>query len=217
MIRVLLAEDQPVTRAGIRDMLETAADAYIVGEAESSEQIQNLVASLHPDVVLLDLAMSVCRVFDIVEWIHLNAPEVATLILSANQDDKFLAQALKYGAQGYLSKSEGFSTLLDCIRRAVAGELLFTDEQFERAERWNRQAGRLWDALSERERQVLMSLMHGRSSGEIAETLGVSVKAVEYHVTNLNRKLGVESRMQAVAWFCEHRPDQVQSGDCEED
>jgi DNA-binding NarL/FixJ family response regulator len=211
-IRIVLADDHAVTRAGIREMLEAVPDLKVVGEAADGDQAQALVADLRPNVLLLDVDMRGCSAFEIAAWVRLNCPETVALILSGHQGGKYLAQAVKQGLQGYLSKDQGFRYLIHAIRRAVCGECVFTDEQRARAERWEREVGLPWGSLTERERQVLVLFARCHDSRAIAEMLGVSVKGVEYHAANLFRKLGVETRVQAVVWYCTHRPDELLPG-----
>ena len=105
-IRILLADDHAVTRAGIRSALESASDMIVVGEAADGDQAQALTAKLQPDVVLLDLVMPGRRTYQVEEWIRTNDPKTVVLILTGHNRDRFLAQAVSQGVQGYLTKEE---------------------------------------------------------------------------------------------------------------
>jgi NarL family two-component system response regulator LiaR len=208
-IRIVLADDHAITRVGIRQILEAVPDMKVVGEAENGDQAQELVAELRPDVVLLDLVMPGRRAYEVDEWVRVNCPETVALILTGHHRERFLAQAVNQGVKGYLTKDQGCDQLIAAIRRAVSGECLMTDEQIERADRWNREVGQPWNSLTEREQQMLKLFAGGLDGPKIAGQLKISIKSVEFHATNIYKKLGVASRVQAVAWYCTHRPDEI--------
>jgi NarL family two-component system response regulator LiaR len=212
-IRIVLADDHAVTRLGIRQVLEAAPDMEVVGEAENGDQAQDLVAELRPDVVLLDLVMPGCSAFEVEKWVRTNHPETVALILTGHDRQRFLAQAVNQGVQGYLTKDQAEARLLKAIRRAVSGECLITDEQIERADRWNREVGQPWNSLTEREQLVLKLFASGYDGPTIAGQLKISIKSVEFHATHIYEKLGVAARVQAVAWYCTHRPDEILPGE----
>jgi NarL family two-component system response regulator LiaR len=210
-IRILLADDHAVTRAGVRSVLEAAPDMTVVGEAADGDHAQAMAAELRPDVVLLDLIMPGRRAYQVEEWIRTHYPQTVVLILTGHDRDQFLAQAVTQGVQGYLTKEKDAPQLVEAIRRAVCGECLVTDEQIARADQWNQEVGWPWRSLTDRERQVLVLCAQGMENKAIAEHLGISAKAVEFHAKNVYRKLRVKSRCQAIAWLYTHLPEEAQS------
>jgi len=206
-ITVLLADDHEVTRAGIRAILEDAPDIEVVGEAEDGEVAQSMVADLQPDVLLLDLKMPGTPSYQVEKWVRQHYPQVVTLILTAHDRDFYLASMMEAGAAGYLSKSDRAEKLIAAIRRAVQGEDLFTEEQYDRIQQWNKDVGQIWDSLTERERQTLNLLVQGMDNGQIAETLSITERTAAFHVGNIIRKLGVTSRQEAISWAIKHIPD----------
>jgi DNA-binding NarL/FixJ family response regulator len=206
-IRVLLVDDHEVIRKGIRAILESAPDFDVVGEAPEGGSALKMVADLQPDVLLLDLKMPGLPSYQVEKWVRQHYPRVVTLILTAHDRDFYLAGMMAAGASGYLSKSERAEKLIEAIRRAVRGEVLFTDEQYQRVRHWNQQAGRKWKNLTNRERQTLELLVQGMDNALIAEHLDVTERTAAYHVSNIIRKLGVTSRQEAISWTIKHIPD----------
>jgi two-component system nitrate/nitrite response regulator NarL len=206
-ITVLLAEDQPVTSAGIRAILERAKDMHLVGEARDGYEAQKLVGELRPMVLLLDLKMPGPRPSEIEKWVRERYPETVTLVLTSHDRDAFLAAMMDAGVSGYLSKNDSTDRLIDAIRRAVSGETLFDDEQIRRALKWRQTVNKKWDDLSERERELLKHLSTGAGNKKIAKALNISLKTVEFHMTNILKKLDMSSRDEAMIWMREHHPD----------
>ena len=199
-IRVLLADDHPVTRAGMRAILEDAPDMQIVGEAKDGIEAERMVADLCPDILLLDLVMPGPRPSEIEAWVRTHYPETITLVLTAHDRDAFLADMVEAGAVGFVTKEEAPDRLVEAIRRAARGEVLFDSEQLTRARRWREEVGERWESLTEREQEVLALVAQGKSNGEIAERLCVTEKTVEKHVSNVLGKLELSSRTEAAMW-----------------
>lgn len=204
-IRVLIADDHPATRKGIRTMLEQAPDIEVVGEAENGMEAQALVAKLRPDILLLDLVMPGLRPFAVESWVRTNYPDTVTLILTAHDWDAYLAEAVKAGVAGFLSKEEKSNRLIDAIRRAAHGDILINQEQLNRARCWQKEVSEKYESLTQRERQVLALLVKGQNSRQIAEALILESSTVDTHVGNILRKLEVDSRAAAVTWVWHHR------------
>jgi len=204
-IRVLIADDHPATRKGIRTILEQAPDIEVVGEAENGMEGQKLVAKLRPDVLLLDLVMPGLRPFAVESWVRTNYPGTVTLILTAHDWDAYLAEAVEAGVVGFLTKGEKSNQLIDGIRRAVQGDILLNQEQLNRARSWRKEVRERYESLTQRERQVLALLVKGQSTQQIAAALTLEKTTVDTHVGNLLRKLGIDSRAAAVAWAWQHR------------
>jgi DNA-binding NarL/FixJ family response regulator len=211
-IRVLLADDQPVARAGIRAALEKAPDITVVGEAADGAAVQRLTAELRPDVVLLDLVMPGLRPVEFVRWARANCPATEVLPLTAHDRDCYLAEMLEAGAAGFLTKSGALDRLTERIRCVARGEILFDEAQQKRVNRWREEVGGRWESLTKRERQVLLALARGLDNAAVAAALCVTTKAVEHHVTNVLCKLGLASRLEAAVWVHDCLPEKLRSG-----
>ena len=199
-IRVLIADDHPVMREGLRAILEGAPDIEVVGEAKDGVETQQMMAELRPDILLLDLVMPGLRPFEVEKWVRANYPETVTLILTAHDRDCYLAKAVEAGAVGFLTKDEPPQRLVEAIRRAACGEVLITGGQLARTHSWQKEVGERWESLTEREREVLALIVRGQSSQQVAEILGISECTVRTHVGSILGKLGVASRAEAIAW-----------------
>jgi DNA-binding NarL/FixJ family response regulator len=207
VIRVLLADDHPVVRAGIRAIVENTPDLQVVGEASDGLEARRLTADLSPDVLLLDLHMRGPRPPETVAWVRANYPQTAVLILTAHDVNSYLAAMISAGAAGFVVKEEAPETIAGAIRRAARGEVLFGSEQLVRARRWREEVGEPWESLTKREREVVQLLGEGLDNKSIANALCVTQKTVEYHLTNILGKLGVTSRLEAVVWVHDHLPN----------
>jgi NarL family two-component system response regulator LiaR len=204
VVRVVIADDHPTTRMGVRVALDGESDIEVVGEAEDGAEAMQLVADLRPDVLLLDLVMPGLRPSEIEEWVRSNCPETTTLVLTAHDRDCYLAGAIRAGVAGFLMKNEEAERLRDAIRRAAAGQVVITVSQLARAHRWREDAGERWESLTGREQEVLRLLAAGQITREIAEGLEISERTVRTHIGNVLGKLGVLSRAAAVAWAWKH-------------
>jgi DNA-binding NarL/FixJ family response regulator len=210
MITLLLADDHPIAREGVRGVLSNAPDIQIVGEAENGDDIKRLIPKLRPNILLLDLKMPDTSPFEIEKWVRENHPETITLVLTDHDRDAYLAGMMDAGIAGYLSKTERGEKLIAVIRRAAGGEYLITNEQFVRARNWKKEAGEKWEKLTEREREVLLLMEQGWSNKAIAKQLKVTLKTVAYHVSAIFDRLDVESRHEAVAWYQKYFPKDLE-------
>jgi DNA-binding NarL/FixJ family response regulator len=210
IITILIADDHPIARAGIRTVLEQAPDMQIVGEAEDGDRAQALVAELHPKVLLLDLKMPGLSSAELEKWVRANYPEIITLILTSHDRDAYLSQMIEAGVSAYMDKNTRGEQLIAAIRRAITGEVLFSSEQIKRARRWRQQEGSKWQQLTPREREILKCLATGLDNAGIAANLNISQKTVAFHITNLLEKLQVVSRQEATAWFNKNIPDDLE-------
>jgi len=206
-ITILIADDHPLTRAGLRTILEQVPDMEVVGEAQDGDMAQVLVTELRPMVLLLDLKMPGLVAAKLERWVRMNYPEIVTLVLTAHDRDAYLAGMLEAGASGYFNKNERAENIIAAIRRAASGEFLFTTEQFERALRWNEAAGKKWERLTAREREILKLLVQGMSDAMLAKALKIAHRTASSHVSNLLQKLELGSRQEAVAWMAKHFPE----------
>lgn len=200
VIRVLIVDDHPLARQGVRTILEQAPDIEVVGEAADGAEAMDLVAQLQPDVVLLDVEMPGPRACEVEAWIREHYPQTIGLVLSAHNRDAYLAEMFDAGAVGYLDKHIPAPQLVQAIRRAFRGECLFDAGQLHRVQRWCNEVQARWARLSPREKEVLMALAQEASAREIAQQLRISPQTVETHICKLIRKLEVKNRAEAIAW-----------------
>ena len=206
-ISIILADDHQMARRGIRAILEKAPDFEIVGEAKDGVEVRQLVAALRPQILLLDLKMPNLSPAELEKWVRGNYPETNTLVLTGHDRDVYLANMMDAGVSGYLDKKLRAGQLISAIRRAARGEIFFDDEQIERARRWREEVGNKWESLSEREKEILQKLTEVAENIAIAEMLCITTNTVEKHLTNIYKKLGVKSRLEAAIWWLEKSGD----------
>ena len=211
MIRVLLADDQAMIRAGFKLLLDNQDDIEVVGEAETGAEAVTLVPELEPDVVLMDVQMPDMDGIAATEAIS-GTPETSSrvIIVTTFQRDDYLFDALRAGASGFLLKTAPPEDLVDAVRIVAGGDSLLDPSvtgqvigRFAQAGPGVARSERL-DELTEREREVLEQLAKGLSNAEIAEALYVSETTVKTHVSNVLSKLALRDRVQAVVFAYEH-------------
>lgn len=210
IITVLLADDHLLARQGIRSLLAKAGDLQIIGEAEDGFQVKELVAKLQPDVLLMDLKMQGPRPAELEKWVRENHPETVTLVLTAHDRDHYLASMLDAGALGYMDKNITAERLINAIRRAVNGDLLFDQSQLQRVLDWKENIDAKVKELTEQEKNILILLCKGLDNNKIASARNVTEKTVSYHLTNIFIKIGVKSRLEAALWAKNNLPDNLE-------
>lgn len=205
-IRVLVADDQAIVRDGLVTILGLLDDVSVVGEATDGVEAITLALSERPDVVLMDLRMPGLSGTDATARLARDAPEIAVLVLTTYADDDSIADALRAGARGYLTKDAGRAELEAAIRSVARGQSVFAPDVGARLVRAATgtppAAGRLTDrfpALTTREGDVLALVARGRNNHEIAAELFVSVATVKSHINTIFAKLGVRDRAAAIA------------------
>jgi NarL family two-component system response regulator LiaR len=200
VIRVLIADDQPVVRQGLRTFLELHDDIEIVGEAEDGERALEAIAALAPDVVLMDLVMPGVDGVEAIRRIAAEHPGTRVIALTSFLDDDKVLPAIRAGAAGYLLKDVGPADLVTGIRTVYGGEALLHPAVAARL--MEEVAGtpgpeRGADPLTAREREVLAEIVRGHANKRIALELGISEATVKIHVSSVLHKLGVTDRTQA--------------------
>jgi DNA-binding NarL/FixJ family response regulator len=200
-VRVLLAEDHPAMRAGIRAILENAPGIEVVAEAEDGMEAKRLVSEHRPDVLMLDLRMPGPRPAEVISWVRQECPETAVLVLTAHNVDAYLAIMLEEGAAGFLLKEQTPEEIVEAVRRAAQGEVFFDQFQQSRAYRWRAEVGHRWRSLTAREQEVLALVAQGKTDQEIAAVLQIEKKTVANHVSRTLNKLAVSSRTEAALWY----------------
>jgi DNA-binding NarL/FixJ family response regulator len=202
-IRVLIADDHPLFREGMRGRLDRVADIAVVGEAQSGDEAVELVHKLEPDVILMDIKMPGLNGIEATREIQQASPQIGVLVLTMFEDDDSVFAAMRAGAKGYLLKDSGGEGVVHAIRAVASGEAVFGPGVAERIIGFfsaPRAAApqRAFPELTEREEEVLSLVAQGKSNREIARQLFVSLKTVRNHVSNILLKLQVADRAQAV-------------------
>jgi DNA-binding NarL/FixJ family response regulator len=196
VISVILVDDHPVVRVGLRGMLEAADDLRVIGEAGSGDEALTLVAALRPDVVLMDLRMpgtdGVTATAKIVE----HYPRVRVLVLTTYDTDADILRALEAGATGYLLKDTPITALVDAVRAAARGETVLAPPVAARLV--TRMRAPATEQLTPREVQVLTLVARGLSNVEIGQALFIGEATVKTHLLRAFAKLGVNDRTAAV-------------------
>jgi DNA-binding NarL/FixJ family response regulator len=197
--RVLLVDDHPVVRAGIRNLLEQAPDINVVGEASDGTQVLRLVEELSPDIVLLDMELPGLSGNEVAQKLQQSGSEVRILALSAHDDKQYIQELLSNGAAGYLVKEEVPETIVEAVRGVARGERGWVSRRVAaQMSSWmqdeDKNARR---GLTSREIQVLQAVVAGKTNQEIGLSLGISEKTVEKHLEGVFGKLEVASRVEA--------------------
>lgn len=195
MIRVVLVDDHPIVRSGLRAVLATRPELEVVGEAGSGEEALAVIADTAPDVVLADLRLGAGM--DGVALTKAVADRTAVVILTTYDHDLDIVRAVEAGAAGYLLKDAPTEAIVAALADAAAGRTVLSPEQTRRVVDTMRQGRR--PALSDREQDVLTLVAQGRSNREIAKALFLSEATVKTHLVHCYGKLGVDSRTAAVA------------------
>jgi len=209
-IRVLIADQQPLFRQGVRSTLTQIADVDICGEVDSSNELISAISSLYPDVVLLDIEMSSNEDMDLAKAIKQLLPSAAVILFSPQPNDDELFQAIKSRVAGYLKRDVSSNELVTTIRRAASGEHPINDtflsqpkvahqvlEQFQNFS-WGKGAESFVSPLTPRETEILTYMAQGYFNKQIAIELSISEQTIKNHITSILRKLDANARTQAV-------------------
>jgi DNA-binding NarL/FixJ family response regulator len=197
-ITVLLAEDHTIVREGFRRMLELEDDFTVIGEAADGRQAVALTRKLHPDVVLMDIAMPRLNGLEATRQILKEWPEAKVLVLSAHSDDAYVATAIASGALGFLLKQSSSNEVYRAIREIDQKRVFLSHDISQRLNRLHPQSvettqpvGKKSAQLTSREIEVLQLIAEGKANKETAAELGISMKTVEKHRQHLMRKLDI--------------------------
>jgi DNA-binding NarL/FixJ family response regulator len=193
-IRVLIADDHALVRAGIRALVERIDGVVVVGEAGKGSEALELVRQLSPDLLLLDITMPDGNGFDVLDHLTKHYPEIRVIVLTVHEAGEYAIRAVREGAAGYLPKSAASTELEDAIRTVVTGKRYISPETAQNTiiEQGSRGTKRdLLATLSPRQREVLRLIAEGKTTKQIAQVLEISVKTVETHRAQLMERLGI--------------------------
>jgi DNA-binding NarL/FixJ family response regulator len=197
MLRLMLVDDHPIVREGLKAFLSLQDDIEVVAEAASREAVLREAAAHKPDVILLDVELGDGQSLPLIPQLLAQSPKPKVMILSSFLDETLLRQALDAGASGYLLKHAGTRSLLDSIRAVSRGEVPLDPHAVTLLTRFQHSP---LTELTAREQDVLRLIADGLSNRDIAERLNIAEKTVKTHVSNILSKLSLESRTQVALW-----------------
>jgi len=208
MIKILLADDHDIMRAGLRHIVQGSGDMEVIAEASNGvEAIRKALAS-PPDVAVVDISMPGMDGLEVLDHLQRHFPKLPVLMLTMHGEEQFVLRTLEAGAKGYITKRDAPDQLIDAIRKLYAGgRYLSTSAAEALARRVGKGApgGSLLDLLSNRELQVLRGLALGHTSREIAEAYGISVKTVNTHRDRLLKKLNLRNNIELARFAIQNR------------
>ncbi len=200
-MRVLIADDHGVVRSGLRMLLDSEEGIEVVAEAADGSEARDLALELRPDLAILDVKMPGLTGLQATREIRAEAPEVAVLILSMHDEERYLFEALKAGASGYVLKRAADRELVDAIRAVERGEPFLTPEAQQALIRDVMSSGGTHsEELTPREEEVVKLVAEAHTNKEIAALLGMAEKTAENHRSNAMRKLGMRDRVELVRY-----------------
>ncbi|WP_368296873.1 response regulator [Cytobacillus firmus] len=207
MIQVLLVDDHTVLRDGIRSILDLESDIQVAGEAVSGNEVLMKVEEYRPDCILMDINLPGKNGIEVTSLVKSQYPNCRVLVLTMFEDDEYLMEALRAGADGYLLKDSSSEQVVAAIRMVSQGDSVIHPRMTKKLITYHQQtkSESNENTLTEREKEILFELVKGLSNKEIAEALFISDKTVKIHINKIFKKLNVKSRSQAVIYAVRHQ------------
>ncbi len=206
--RVLIVDDHPVVRQGIKLMVNAQPDLTVVGEAQTEQDARRLVRELRPDALVVDLSLDQGDGFNVVRDVHAHFPHIRVLVLSMHDEAVYAERLLSQGAAGYIMKQAATDQLITALRAVLRGERFISETLKANLAQRDADDGDSASRLSARELQVISLIGQGLGTREIAENLSLSVKTVETHRLTIKRKLALDTNAQlvqyAIKWHGSH-------------
>jgi two-component system nitrate/nitrite response regulator NarL len=202
--KILLVDDHPLVRDGLRLRLEGVPDLEVAGEAGNASEALALVEDVMPDLVLMDVGMNGMNGVTLAGLFHERFPAIRVLMLSMHDNIEYVTQAVRAGAHGYVLKDSPAAEIIDAIGAVLAGQTFFSAGLAAKMIHASALQTPL-ETLTPREREILDALAEGLSSKQIAQRNGLSVRTVETHRLNLKRKLDIEGQAELIKFAVEYR------------
>ena len=198
MLRILIADDHPIVRQGLKQILSEESDMGVSGEAQNSQEVLKLVQKQDWDIVILDITMPGRGGIDVLKELKHQYPKLPLLILSMHPEDQYAVRALKAGAGGYLTKESAQEELIKAIRKIVRGGKYISSTLAEKLafDLETETEKPLHETLSDREHQVLLMIASGKTVSEIAEELSLSVKTIDTYRARILEKMKMKTNAE---------------------
>lgn len=215
-VKIIIVDDHPLVREGLRKILEMESELEVIDEAGDGQGAINVCRERKPDVVLMDINMPGTNGIEATRVIKREFPQMGVIALTIHEEEEYVLELVRAGVSGYVLKDIAPAKLVETIKAVSKGhsviDPLITNKIFGEINRLsrNRRTKEDWENLTEREMDVLRLISQGRSNKEIARTLSISEKTVKNHITNIFRKLQVDDRTQAVLFAIKHRLVELQ-------
>lgn len=202
MIRVLIADDHPIVRHGLKQILSEEPDMEIVGEATNSNEVIDLAEKRNWDIVILDITMPGRGGLDVLKVLRRDFPKLPVLVLSIHPEDQYAVRALKAGAAGYMTKESAPEELIMAMRTVLKGKKYISPSLAEKlADYLEREDQKnIHEILSDREHQVLLMIASGKSIKEIAEELSLSIKTISTYRARIFEKMKMKSNAELIRY-----------------
>ena len=208
MIKVLLADDHSIVRAGLRRLIEDSGDMQVIAEAADGREALRLVEKEKPDVVVVDISMPGLDGLEVISRLHSAQPGLPILVLTMHEEGQYVVRSIEAGAMGYLTKQSAPEQLVNAIGKVLSGSRYLTDDAVEalalRVAR-GKQGQTALDALSMRELQVLRRLAMGDTNREIAKMYSISIKTVDTYRLRLLKKLDLRNNAELSRFAIQNR------------
>ena len=207
MLRIMLVDDHVLFRKGLASLLNSQANIKVIGEASNGFEAIDAAKILRPDLIMMDINMPKCDGLEATRKIKQFLPDTKIVMLTASDDDQYLFEAIKIGAQGYLLKDLELYQLLDLLESISKGEAILSStmatkifNEFSREIRSGKSTEESVEELTEREKTILNYVAQGLMNKEIADTLAISENTVKIHLRNILEKLQLKNRIQAAVY-----------------
>lgn len=196
MLRILIADDHPIVRRGLKQILCDEPDISIVGEAQSADEVLELVRNKHWDAVILDITMPGRGGLDTLEELKRQYPDLPVLMLSMHPEDQYAARAFKAGAAGYMTKESALDELVKAIRKITKGGRYVSEAFAEKLVASMREERPAQDSLSAREYQVMLMIASGKTLSQIAAEMMLSIKTISTYRSRILEKMQMKSNAE---------------------